>query len=58
MSTPRSKNPNVSFSRLLSLRCHHHRKRHLDELFVSVDRVQGASGVVGRFAAAVMLYSV
>jgi hypothetical protein len=32
---------------VISLRRHEHRERHLDELFIFVDRVQGAAHVVG-----------
>ena len=39
-----------------SLRRHHHRQRHLAELLIPVDCVQGATNVVGYIGRATLLY--
>ena len=43
------------FDTAKSLRCHEHRQRQLDELFILVDGVQGAAHVVGNVSRAARL---
>jgi hypothetical protein len=40
---------------LLSLRRHHHRKRHLDEFFILVHRLEGTTDVFGDVGRAALL---